>query len=175
MVLLIDLQGLPYIADVGFGGLTLTGPLRLEPDVEQRTPHEPFRLVRRDVGFVMQAKIGGAWRSLYEFDLQEQCLVDYEVTNWYLSNHPESHFVTGLIAGRPDAGRRYALRNGEFAVHHLEGATERRRFTDALELRATLEGVFRVNVPRGPEVDAALEREAARQSPGRDEGQPQVS
>src|SRR5579862_8685786 len=44
----------PYIADVGFGGLTLTGPLRLVADVEQATPHETFRLVEtRPAGFVL--------------------------------------------------------------------------------------------------------------------------
>src|SRR5215510_14323543 len=46
MLLRIDLDGQAYLADVGFGGLTLTSPLRLEIDVEQSTPHEPFRLVR---------------------------------------------------------------------------------------------------------------------------------
>ena len=38
-------RGRPYIADVGFGGLTLTAPLRLQADIEQATPHEPFRLI----------------------------------------------------------------------------------------------------------------------------------
>lgn len=35
-----------YIADVGFGGLTLTAPLQLIPAIEQPTPHETFRLIR---------------------------------------------------------------------------------------------------------------------------------
>lgn len=42
----IDLDDRFYLADVGFGVLTLTGPLRLDPDVEQVTPHEPFRRIR---------------------------------------------------------------------------------------------------------------------------------
>lgn len=37
----------------------------------------------------------------YRFGLQEQLQADYEVASWYLSNHPQSHFVTGLIASRP--------------------------------------------------------------------------
>src|SRR5262245_7124405 len=36
MLLLLDLGDRPYVADVGFGGLTLTAPLRLEVDVEKR-------------------------------------------------------------------------------------------------------------------------------------------
>src|SRR5258706_8850024 len=38
MLLRVTLPEGEYIADVGFGGLTLTAPLRLEPDIEQATP-----------------------------------------------------------------------------------------------------------------------------------------
>ena len=79
---------------------------------------------------------------MYRFDLQEQLLPDYEVTNWYLSNHPGSHFVTGLVVARPDRDRRYVLRNREFAVHHLNGGTERRVLATTSELLATLEWCF---------------------------------
>jgi len=72
MLLLVDLDDRQYVADVGFGGLTLTAPLRLQVDIEQSTPHEAFRLIAAGEGFVMQAKVGDSWRSLYAFDLQEQ-------------------------------------------------------------------------------------------------------
>ena len=44
MLLHVDLPEGPHVVDVGFGGLTLTVVLALEPEVEQATPHEPFRL-----------------------------------------------------------------------------------------------------------------------------------
>jgi N-hydroxyarylamine O-acetyltransferase len=158
MLLLIELDDLRYVADVGFGGGTLTAPLRLEVDIEQRTPHEPFRLIASGEGFVMQVGIGDDWRSLYAFDLQEQALADYELVNWYLCHNPSSHFVTGLFAARPDHGCRYALRGNDLAVHHVNGGTERRLLTSADELRATLEKTFRVTLPEGPELQAALEK-----------------
>ena len=158
MLLLIDLDDRRYVADVGFGGLTLTAPLRLQIDIEQSTPHEVFRLIASGDGFVMQARCGDSWRSLYAFDLQEQVLADYEVVNWYLCNNPSSHFVTGLIAARPDRECRYALRGNEFTVHHVNGGTERRLLTSAGELRTALEETFRVTVPEGPALEAALER-----------------
>jgi N-hydroxyarylamine O-acetyltransferase len=158
MLLLIDLDNGRYVADVGFGGLTLTAPLRLESAIEQQTPHEPFRLMKSGDGFVMQASVAGTWRSLYRFDLQEQFLADYEVTNWYLSNHPSSHFVTGLIAARPDLDRRHVLRGNELAVHYVNGRTERRLLTSTEGLRAELEDTFRLTLPDGPEVLTALER-----------------
>ena len=164
MLLRVDLDAAPYIADVGFGGVTLTGPLRLEPDVEQVTPNEPFRLLEAEGGFVMQARIREAWTSLYRFDLQEQLLADYELANWYLSNHPQSRFVTGLLAARPAADRRYALLDNELAVHHLNGHTEKRVLASVVEMRETLERDFLLTLPRAPELDAALELLTARRA-----------
>jgi N-hydroxyarylamine O-acetyltransferase len=168
MLLLVDLEDGPFIADVGFGGLTLTAPLRLLPDIEQATPHEAFRLVtpspavdaaaRMRDEFVLQARLDEGWKPLYRFGLQEQLLPDYEVTNWYLSNHPESQFVTGLMAARPELDCRYALRNNRLTVHRRNGRTEQRELASAAELRQTLENAFLLRLPDVPNLDAALTR-----------------
>lgn len=158
MLLRIPLDGTSYVADVGFGGLTLTEPLRLEPGLEQTTSHEPFRLMAARDEFVMQAQIHDDWKALYRFSLQEQLLPDYEVTNWYLSNHPQSHFVTGLIAARVETDRRYALRNTELATHHRDGRTERRRLSSPRALRDALSGPLGLTLPDAPELDDALLR-----------------
>jgi N-hydroxyarylamine O-acetyltransferase len=158
MLLRIGLDGTAYVADVGFGGLTLTDPLQLEPDVEQSTSLEPFRLVAAGDEFLMQACIGGEWKSLYRFGLQEQQQVDYEVANWYVSTHPESRFVIGLIAARPDTDRRYALQNNELTVHHVDGRTEHQVLGSVAALRETLTGPLRIAVPDSPDLDATLDR-----------------
>lgn len=162
MLLRVDLDDGVYLADVGFGGQSPTGPLRLEPDAEQETPHEPFRLLQAGEEFVLQARIRGAWKPLYRFDLREHHLIDYEVSNWFVSTHPGSHFVTGLLAARAAAGCRYTLLNNELAVHELGGGTGRRVLTSAAELREVLEGPLRLTLPEVPELDATLARLAAR-------------
>jgi N-hydroxyarylamine O-acetyltransferase len=156
MVLLVEIAGRRYIADAGFGGLTLTAPLRLEPGLEQPTPHERVRLQPLDHDLVIEAEINGAWRALYRFDLQEQRQADYEVSNWYLCNHPQSLFLRELMAARAERGRRYALRGGELTIHHTGGASEQRLLTSARDLRGTLEDLFGIEVPRGADVDTAL-------------------
>lgn len=164
MLLLVSPDGddAKCVADVGFGVMTPTAPLRLEPDIPQETPHEPFRVVRAGDGFTLQAQVRKVWRSLYRFDLQEQFLPDYEITNWYLSNHPASHFVTGLIAARPDDGRRYTLQGTELAVRHMDGRVDRHAIRTGASLRQTLERVFRLNLPASNALDDALERLAGR-------------
>ena len=159
MLLRVDLDEGPHLVDVGFGGLTLTGVLRLEPGAEQATPHEPFRLVA--VGsddLAMQARLRGEWAALYRFSLQEQVQADYEVSNWYLSTHPDSHFLHGIMVARPDAGVRYALRNATLTTHHLDGASDARRIDDLDDLRDVLGATFRLRLPDTAEFDGALAR-----------------
>ncbi len=43
-LLLVELEGEKWIADVGFGGQTLTAPIRLMPDIMQTTPHGEYRV-----------------------------------------------------------------------------------------------------------------------------------
>lgn len=156
MLLRVELDDGPYIADVGFGGLTLTAPLRLAPDEAQTTPHEPFRLVEHGASYALQAQLAEEWRTLYAFELQEQHQVDYEVSNWYLATNPRSHFLSSLIAARPDDGRRYALRNNQLSVHHRDGHSERHTLTSVAELCAVLERDFRLKLPDGLALEDAL-------------------
>jgi N-hydroxyarylamine O-acetyltransferase len=158
MLLRVDLPEGPHVVDVGFGGLTLTGVLALGPTVEQTTPHEPFRLLPDGDGFVMQALAGGTWRPLYRFDLTEQYLADYELTNWYLGHHPASHFLATLMVARPDTDQRYALNGTTFTVHHLGGSSERRVLQTPAEVCAVLEKHFRLDLSGLPDLDAALGR-----------------
>ena len=156
MLLLIEIDSIQYIADVGFGGLTLTTPIVLKAGIEQQTPHEPFRLVEVQDEFRLEALVRGEWKALYRFGLQEHFQVDYEVTSYYLSNNPNSHFVSGLIAARTESDRRYALRNNELAIHNRGGDTERRVITSAEELENILSETFGILLPEGDALKTAL-------------------
>jgi N-hydroxyarylamine O-acetyltransferase len=158
MLLRVALPEGDYIADAGFGGLTLTAPLRLEVDVEQPTPHEPHRLADRGLAPVygLEAKIAGDWRELYRFDLTEQVQADYEVSNWFLLTNPGSQFLSNLIVARAEPAARHALRNGRYSIHRPDGTTERRFLEDVGELRRVLAEAFFVRVPADAALDARL-------------------
>jgi N-hydroxyarylamine O-acetyltransferase len=143
--------------DGGFGGMTLTGPLRLDVDGPQATPHETFRLLRQEGDVLMQAGVGGEWRTLYRFDLQPHQQVDYELTSWYLCHHPDSHFRHRLIAARTRADGRDTLADNEFTRHYLDGRSEKQVIDSVDELRATLEQVFNLQLPDVPQLPARLQ------------------
>jgi N-hydroxyarylamine O-acetyltransferase len=158
MLLEVEAEGATWIADVGFGGQSLTAPLALVPHVEQATPHEPFRLVPEASAFVLESRVEGEWRPLYAFERHVQHLADYEVSNWYLANHPRSQFVTGIVAARAAPRRRHALRNARYAIHHRDGRTEKRVLESVAEIRRVLREDLGIPLPDTPALDAKLER-----------------
>lgn len=157
MLLLVDLDGSPHLADVGFGGQSPTAPLRLEPDAEQPTPHGLYRLIQSPRDYILESQVQGAWRPLYHFTLQEQETVDYEVANWYVSTHPSSHFRHNLFVARAaPGGRRLALRRNELTTHHPNAESEHRLLTTPAEIREALETTFGITPPEVPNLDSVL-------------------
>lgn len=157
MLLLVDVNGRPYIADVGFGGNVLTSPLRLEPHIAQPTRHEPHRLLPLENGFVLEASVGGEWKPFYRFTLEPQFPADYEVSNWYLCHHPSSFFRYELLGALVKMDGRYALRNNALNIHR-RNETEKRILPDAAALRRCLEVDFGLELPESPELTASLKR-----------------
>lgn len=155
LFLRVDIDGTPWLADVGIGGLSPTSPVRLDLlDAEQPTPHEPRRIVREEgrphPRYFHQAKLGEAWADVYEFSLEEMPAIDRELGNWWTSTHPASKFRQSLMVAlaRPD-GTRYGLLNREFT--HRRGAEVIERFdlAGADHLLAVLAERFGLRFPSG--------------------------
>jgi N-hydroxyarylamine O-acetyltransferase len=156
MLLLILLDGRRFIADVGFGGLTLTAPLELDSTAVQTTAHEAVRIVHDGEHHVLQANVADSWQALYRFGLEEQMPVDYAMTNWYVGTHPQSRFVQQLIAGRAAPGMRHALLDGRYTRHYLGKASEQRALTNAPDLRRVLCEDLGIDLTGLPELDARM-------------------
>ncbi len=148
MLLRVEIEGESWLADVGFGGMVLSGALRLAPDVEQLSAHEPYRLLEDNGQWRMQALVRGQWATLYRFDLQPREDIDYVVANHYTSTFPQSHFLHQLTIARSVPGRRLNLRSRDFTVHHLGGESVRRTLGTAEEILDVLEREFLIQVPR---------------------------
>lgn len=157
MLLRIELAGESWLADVGFGGQTLTGALRLRPGIEQPTSHEPFRLMMVDGDWRMQSLVHGQWLSLYRFDLRRAWPIDYAVANYYVSTWPQSSFANDLVVCRTDAERRLSLHNREFTVRRMEREPERRMLRGSAEIRRVLEKEFLLRLPEHPRLGSLLD------------------
>ncbi len=158
MLVLVTLEGVRYIADVGFGGMVPTGPLLLDSESEQATPHEPNRLTLIDGTYTLRALVTGRWRALYVFDLQASAAIDYTVGNWYVSTHPDSPFLGQLIVARTGHRLRKTLNNGSFAIHRLGEASERVQLRNVDAVLAVLRDEFAIQVPSHPGLRAGIEQ-----------------
>lgn len=147
MLLLVQVAGRKYIADVGFGGSSFTAPLSLDQMEEQVTPHEKYRINKVEEFFYLEIMIREEWRLLYRFSLEPQLLPDYEVVNWYLGHHPGSMFVTEMMAARCMPWGRYALFNNQFTTHRKNEDSVKQTLTDIREYKALLEEIFLIQLP----------------------------
>ncbi|MFD0326742.1 arylamine N-acetyltransferase family protein [Lysobacter gummosus] len=158
LVVLVTIDGVEYLADVGFGGMVPTAPLALHERGEQATAHEPYRLDTRGDSYVLRARSREEWQALYVFDAQLQSEIDYVVGNWYVSTHPQSPFRGQLFVARTGPGLRKTLNGGSFAVHRVGAASERIELPDAAAVMAVLRDEFELRLPDDPQLPAAIER-----------------
>lgn len=146
-LLLVELQGGQWIADVGFGGQTLTAPIRLQADIEQQTPHGEYRLVQEGDDWILQFRHHDHWQSMYRFDLVVQHQSDYLMGNFWSAHWPQSHFRHHLLMCRhlPDGGK-LTLTNFYFTRYQDGRAIEQINLPDVASLYALLQEQFGLGV-----------------------------
>ena len=118
LVLRVREQGAEWLADAGFGSGTLLEPMPFGADDEHEESGWHFRLVREGAELVLQTLREDEWTDLYAFAPTPVPHVDIELSNWYVSTHPGSPFVTGLLitAQQTDGTRTLLSDWGELAL-----------------------------------------------------------
>ncbi|POP40913.1 N-hydroxyarylamine O-acetyltransferase [Superficieibacter electus] len=146
-LLLVTLNGEPWIADVGFGSQTLTAPIRLLADEEQSTPHGRYRLQQEGNDWILQFCHHERWQSMYRFDLTKQYLADFMMGNFWSAHWPQSHFLHHLLMCRhlPDGGK-LTLTNFHFTHWQHEHALEQLTLADVPALYDILQKRFGLGV-----------------------------
>ena len=144
-----------YLVDVGFGGQTLTSPIRLELDTVQQTRHEPYRIREHGDGLVLESEIRGKWEPLYLFSTRPFPVIDRRVGSWYVSTYPKSGFVTGLSVALITDDERWNLRGRNLAIHG-KGGSERIRFEAASDVVNALSERFGIDLSGLGDVEARV-------------------
>jgi N-hydroxyarylamine O-acetyltransferase len=109
-VLTVEIGGARYLADVGFGNNGIVAPLRLVPGEEQAQLTDVYLLtVDPRFGYVLHRRGKDAFMPMYAFTTEECCPVDFEVSNYYVSTHPQSFFRAGRFCTKPTPEGRITL------------------------------------------------------------------
>jgi N-hydroxyarylamine O-acetyltransferase len=145
MCLAVQLDGVPYLVDAGFGGLGPRLPMPLHGGSEVCSGHETHRLLESPEGFLLQAHTGTRWLDLYAFSCEPAHDIDFEVANHYTSTHRSSRFKQGLMVMRSTPTGALQLRGREL-VRRDGPRTETHCIEDRAELRTVLQRDFSLAV-----------------------------
>ena len=159
MVVKVTIDGVPWLADVGFGSSMPSAPLRMDVTEPQPTPHDVYRIIPYGATLLVQVRRDDAWLPVYEMSPEPRFEADYQVANWFTATHPSSHFRHNLIAARTTREGRHALLDNRFTVRRPDGATERQTL-DADGIERVLAETFRLPVEAAWR--PVIERAAAR-------------
>jgi N-hydroxyarylamine O-acetyltransferase len=159
MVLVVQVEGSSWLADVGFGGEGLLEPVPLRAAPPRASSGLAHRVVEEGDLRVLQMRREAEWTDQYAFALQPAYPVDFEMANWFTSTHPESPFVRTLTVQRTTRAVRHVLRYPAYT--EIRDAGVRSREITRGELLPLLRELFLIRLPDDttfPVIDAAAGR-----------------
>ena len=156
LLLLVEINGQNHIADVGFGGLTLTTPLRLRAESAQATPHETFRLTGGDPDWTLEVKLADDWRPVYVFNLDPVSEDDIAPINQQTATDPASPFTHELRVALAPSGKRFKLHNTKYTRQPVGEEAEYREVSTLDEIKQVLSGDFGIALPQNERLDSVL-------------------
>lgn len=140
-LMLVTLEGRPYVVDAGFGPLGPRLPIPLE-GAEVQDGWRRFRVSERRPGeFHVQWLKRTAWFSLYRFEIASYGESDCELGHFYSHRHPAAAFVNHLVVARLLPERILSLRNRELRILDAAGESVL-PIADAAHLLSLLTGDF---------------------------------
>lgn len=152
-LLVHDLDGADWLADVGFGD-SFRRPLRFQADVEQDGGDgRIYRLhasqmddagEARDYWLVQRSK-DSRWEPQYRFTVQPHVLADFEERCVFQQTSPESHFTRRRICSLALPNGRITLSDMRL-IKTLDGTREERDVGSEDEYRAILASDFGISL-----------------------------
>ena len=99
MAIVVTIEDEQWLCDLGFGSYGIREPFNLTwIDREIMQDLDAFKLTGSpERNYLLQSFVDGAWKNLYEFNLNSQEWVDFEPANYMNSTHPDSIFVQWLM------------------------------------------------------------------------------
>jgi len=114
-ITLLNLNGVDYIVDAGFGHFGARFPVKLELGVEQDQRDAIYRIVKNTDGdYCYQLFKDEIFFTLYTFSLYHYSEAECIPAHFYSHKNPDAAFVNNLVVCRKFYNDILSLRNGEF-------------------------------------------------------------
>jgi N-hydroxyarylamine O-acetyltransferase len=144
MVLVTTLDGVPWLADVGFGADGIMEPVRMDGSTHEQYGRR-YRVAEDGELRVLQRAYSGGWEDLYAFLPAAVHPIDFEVGNWFCATYPSSAFLKTVTAQRSTPEARHILRGLTYTIARGEHTETREVARD--ELVPLLREVFGIDLP----------------------------
>ena len=137
-IVVVTLDGIDYMMDVGVGQIAPRLPLLLKEGAEQAQNGELYRFGRDpSLGWVLFDWHRGEWRRYISFTEEAQYEVDFLPASFWCEKHPESPFRRApMLSLKTETGRKtvdgqiFKIFRGDECVH--EEKTDGTRFREVL-------------------------------------------
>lgn len=141
LLLIVDFEEEKYVVDCGFGTATLTAPVLLNEEEQQQTPNGIFKVSHKEETYTLWMW-KEQWLPVYRFIPEYVEPIDLDISNWYLSTHPDSHFKNRLILSKVDENARYTYTDHVLNIRSDDGEKESIRIENDVQLYEILINTF---------------------------------
>ena len=158
MVLLVSVEGIDYLVDVGNGQSART-PHRLGAPTENRAEGIGYRMGRaQGHPALMEKKSGSDWAPRFLFDTTARDVADFETMCRYHQTSPDSHFTRQRFVTMATADGRMTLAGRHLSIHAGGTTTERtlsgeEDYAIALRTHFGIDGLSFSNAKTGSSLD----------------------
>ncbi|MDQ3611406.1 MAG: arylamine N-acetyltransferase [Actinomycetota bacterium] len=153
-VLRVEADGQAWLADVGFGAERPLEPIRFAEGATAQQGDWTYRVDGAGDGeWVLRTRHPSGWFDLYSIDLAVVYPGDFAVQNHYTATHPDSPFVSRIIAQHTAPDVRQTLLGNELRATRADGSIQQRHVPD-VELAEVLRGELGIGLE--PDEVAAL-------------------
>ncbi|MEM9515447.1 MAG: arylamine N-acetyltransferase [Actinomycetota bacterium] len=117
MALCVHIDGVDWLADVGFGAEQPRVPVRLDGTARDDGWGGVRVVEERKSELVLQRSASDGWHDLYTFDFEPVFPMDYVVANHFARTHPAAPFAGDLTLQLAAADARHVLLRGEYRMY----------------------------------------------------------
>lgn len=149
LVLVVKIDNISWICDVGLSACGAPIPLAMEMDTEQPSPLETRRIIKLRDFYAHQMYSLGQWHNMFFFTLNRSYPVDWELGSYYFSTHHNALAVRNIMVSMPTTKCRYLLMNKVLTTRYMDGTVETREIATEEEYLELLRTTFKLNLPEG--------------------------
>ena len=163
MALRVTIDGVDHLADVGFGGLAPTRPLRWLDRGVQADAVGAYRLRDIEGDVMLQCQSHDGWIDCYRIGPGEPQPIDQEMGSWFAATNPNAILRRNLLVGRVARGGRLTLFNHQLSLRRPAPAVvEETTLASRAEFADVLADGFALQIDAGDldAVMAAIEQHA---------------